>query len=456
MTEVVEWGECTVRATRTAKELAGIALLPLALLPAVALALPGAFTGGGVRRWGRGRVEDLRNEAQAAQDETAAAFYDLDTAQRELRITIETITAAADDTRQAGRVASDFAAFGERIDQVSHEYIRTVDSHDLDSEDLDAGTASRARHDFTRVRDELRRVKADLDRFGESLGPLLERAENQLRQVAPAVEGAKRALLAATSALDSVREARLAADQLATALAALGPELRLLNEGPAQHGIQPTVRRAEDVRRRAEAITAEAEQLPRRAAGIDKRLSSLRTRAQAITTRAGQVEPVLSELRRRFSAACWQDLQRVPEQAAASVREAENTLRDAQRARDEQRWDEATARLAAVQTLLGRTDESVSAAGERLRRLNEVSFDPSKEAERTRFAIRDGQRLAMSGRSIPDPRHAGPLDAAVERLDRAVAALEAGGRNPDYWLFLTEMEAVRGMVTSVVEDIRRR
>ncbi|QKV72019.1 hypothetical protein HUT13_07090 [Streptomyces harbinensis] len=425
------------------------------MLPAVALALPGAFSGGGVRRWGRGRVEDLRAEAQAAQDETAAAFYELDTAQRELRITVETITAAADDSRQAGRVAHDFAAFGERIDQVSHEYIRTVDVHDLDSENLDAGAASRARHDFVRVRDELRRAKTDLDTFGQSLAPLLERAENQLRQVAPAVESAKRALLEATTALDAVREARLAADQLAAALAALGPELRLLNEGPAQHGIQPTVRRAEDVRRRAEAITAEAEQLPRRAAGIDKRLSSLRTRAQAITTRAGQVEPVLSELRRRFSAACWQDLQRVPEQAAASVRQAESALGEARRARDEQRWDDATARLAEVQTLLGRTDEAVSAAGERLRRLNEVSFDPSKEADRARFAIRDGQRLAMSGRQIPDPRHAGPLDAAVERLDRAVAALEAGGRNPDYWLFLTETEAVRGMVAAVVEDIRQ-
>lgn len=194
--------------------------------------------------------------------------------------------------------------------------------------------------------------------------------------------------------------------------------------------------------------------LPERAAEIDRRLTSLRTRAEAITTRAGQVEPVLSELRRRFSLACWQDLQRVPEQAAESVREAHKALAEARQAREEQRFDDATALLAQVRELLGRTDEAVSAAGERLRRLNEVSFDPQKEIERTRFVIRDAQRLAMSGRNVPDPRHAQPLDAAVERLDRAVAELERGGRHPDYWLFLNETEAVRNAVAAVVEDIR--
>lgn len=268
------------------------------------------------------------------------------------------------------------------------------------------------------------------------------------------MEAAKRSLLAATQALDAVRAARLDADDLALSLAQLGPELRLLNEGAAQHGVQPTVRRAEDVRRRADEITAQAERLPQRAAETDRRLTSLRTRAQAIATRAEKVDPVLSELRRRFSAACWQDLQRVPQEAAESVRRAERTLADAQRARDEQRWEDVGARLTETQELLARTDTAVSAAGERLRRLNEVSFDPSKEIEKTRFAVRDGQRMAMAGRSVPEERHAKPLDEAVERLDRAVAALEGGGRNPDYWMFLVETKAVRDMVGAVVENIR--
>ncbi|MFX4294885.1 hypothetical protein [Streptomyces bohaiensis] len=442
-----------MRVRGTATELALRVVLPLPLLAVAVLTAPGAFTGGGTRRWGRARAEELRLEAQQARDAAAEAFYDLDSAQRDLRITVETIT-ASDDSQQAARVGVDFTEFGHRIDQVSHEYIQLVDAYDLDDPQLDASTSSRARHDFGRMRDLLVQAKVDLERFGHGLGPLLEKAENQLRQVAPAVEAAKRSLLAATQALDAVRAARLDADELALSLAQLGPELRLLNEGAARHGVQPTVRRAEDVRGRADAITAQAERLPQRAAETDRRLTSLRTRAQAIATRAEKVDPILSELRRRFSAACWQDLQRVPEQAADSVRRAERTLAEAQRARDEQRWEDVGARLTETQELLARTDTAVSAAGERLRQLNEVSFDPSKEIERTRFAVRDGQRMAMAGRSVPEPRHAEPLDRAVERLDRAVAALEGGGRNPDYWLFLVEMQAVREMVGAVVEKLR--
>ncbi|MGW3461965.1 hypothetical protein ACWDE9_21260, partial [Streptomyces olivaceoviridis] len=105
-----------------------------------------------------------------------------------------------------------------------------------------------------------------------------------------------------------------------------------------------------------------------------------------------------------------------------------------------------------VRALLNATDEAVSAAGDRLGRLNAVQKDPQAEIERTRFAIRDAQRLAMTGRTTPDPRHARPLDDAVARLERAVGALE--GRHPDYWHFLTETEGVRQTVARVVAQIR--
>ncbi|WP_435878748.1 hypothetical protein [Streptomyces klenkii] len=428
-----------------------LALLPLPLLAAAVAAAPAAFAGGGTRRWGRGRDEGRRADAQAAKDAAAAAFYELDTAQRELRISIETIT-AVDSSPAARKAADDFAAFGRRIDEVSHAYISAVDSHDLDREDLDAGAAARARTDLTKAKDELLRTKADLERFGQGLGPLLHTAEEQLSRLAPAVERARQGLLAATVALDAVRDAGLRADGLAARLAALSPELTKLNQGAGQHGVPDTLRRAERLLREAGAVRAEAEALPAKVAEIDKRLVSLRTRAQALTTRAGGVEPVLSELRRRYSAACWQDLQQVPEEASRAVARAEEKLAEARRARDEQRWPDALALLSTVRAVLSTTDESVSAAGDRLRRLDEVSFDHEREVERTRFAIRDAQRLAMAGRSTPDPRHAGPLDAAVERLDRAVAGLE--GRHPDWWHFLTETEAVRGAVARVVQEIR--
>ncbi|THA26619.1 hypothetical protein E4198_19805 [Streptomyces sp. RKND-216] len=409
---------------------------------------------GGTRRWGwgGGRAENKRADAQAAKDAAAASFYELDTAQRDLRISIETIT-AVDDSPQGRRAAADFAEFGTRIDQVSHRYIAAVDAHDLDRDDLDAGTAARARAELEQARGELVRTKADLERFRQGLGSLLDRAETQLAQLAPAVERARQGLLAATTALEAVRASGLKADDLAARLAALSPELTRLNEGAGRHGVAETLHRADRVVREAETIRREADRLPERAAETDKRLASLRTRAQALHNRAGKVEPVLSELRRRFALACWEDLQGVPEEAARAVRQAEEKLGEAQRAREEQRWPDATSLLATVRALLNTADEAVKAAGDRLQRLNEVSFDHTREVEKARFAIRDAQRLAMAGRSTPDPRHAQPLDRSVERVDRAVAELT--GRHPDYWRFVTELDAVRDAVQEVVDQIRR-
>ncbi|MFF8318533.1 hypothetical protein ACF06V_15350 [Streptomyces bobili] len=426
--------------------------LALAALPLVAVALlPAAFAGGGTRRWFGGRAESQRAEAQAAKDAAAAAFYELDTAQRDLRISIETIT-AVDASPAALRAVADFEAIGRRIDEASHQYIQAVDAHDLDRDDLEAAAATQARGQLTRAKDELVRVKGELDRFTDGLGPLLGKAETQLARLAPSVERARQSLLAASNALDAVRETGLKADGLAARLAALGPELTKLNQGAGQHGVPGTLERAERVAREAQAVRAEAERLPERAAEIDHRLVSLRTRAQALTTRSGQVEPILSELRRRFTAACWQDLQHVPDQSVEHVRQAEAKLAEAQSARDAQRWPDATALLSTARALLNSTDEAVSAAGDRLTRLNAVQKDPRHEIERTRFAIRDAQRLAMAGRHTPDPRDARPLDEAVARLERAIATLE--GRHPDYWHFLTETEAVRHAVSDVVSRIR--
>ncbi|MFF3337709.1 hypothetical protein [Streptomyces flavidovirens] len=431
------------------RDVVALVLLPVPLL----VALPFAFAGGsgGTRRWFGGRAENVRADAQAAKDAAAAAFYELDTAQRDLRISIETIT-AVDSSPKGRKAVEDFAALGRRIDEVSHTYITAVDAHDLDRDDLEASTAARARAELTSAKDELVRVKGELDRYAQALGPLLDTAETQLARLAPAVERARQALLAASNALDAVRASGLRADDLAARLAALAPELTKLNQGAGRHGVPETLHRADRVVRDAEAVRTEAERLPERAAEIDRRLVSLRTRAQALTTRAGKVEPILSELRRRFTVACWQDLQGVPAQTASTVRQAEERIKEAAKARDEQRWPDAVSLLSTVRALLNSTDEAVSAAGDRLQRLNAVSKDPQQEIERTRFAIRDAQRLAMAGRNTPDPRHARPLDDSVARLDRAVAGLE--GRHPDYWHFLTETEAVRRTVARVVSDIR--
>ncbi len=208
----------TGRTTRAALDTLTLVGLPLL----VALALPVSFAGGGTRRWFGGRAESQRAEAQAAKDAAAAAFYELDTAQRDLRISIDTIT-AVDDSPAARRAVTDFEALGRRIDEASGRYINAVDAHDLDRDDLEAAAANRARTELSAAKDQLGQVKQELDRFESGLGPLLGKAETQLARLAPAVERARQALLAASNALDAVRSSGLRADDLAARLAALGP-----------------------------------------------------------------------------------------------------------------------------------------------------------------------------------------------------------------------------------------
>lgn len=403
----------------------------------------------GSARWGRGDAG--RAAAQAAKDAAAQAFLDLDTVQRDVRISVEAV-AASDNSPNARRAIADFAALGARIDQVSTDYITALDAHDLDAEDLDHGSANQARQQLEQAKQQLVAVKTELERFAGFLQPLVAAAETQLAQVGPAVERAKRAWLAASNALDAVKAARITSEDLSRRLAALGPQLQLLGEGAGKHGVQTVLRTAADVQRSAETIRAEAERLPEQAREIDQRLASLRTRTQALETRAGNIGPTLSELRRRFSSACWVDLQNVPEQTEAAVRNAQQRLAEAAKARDEQRWPDAISILATTRTLLNTADGAVATVNERLHSLNEAQRAPQAEIERARFALRDAQRLAMAGRSAPDPRHAGPLDAAVERLDRAEQGLT--GRHPDYWHFLTELAAVRETAAQVVQAIR--
>nr|WP_198042392.1 hypothetical protein [Kitasatospora azatica] len=432
--------------------------MPVAMA-GVLVALAGSFAGGGPGAggrgswWGRRGGDAQRAEALAARDAAQQAFYELDSAQREVELAVETVR-AAEDAAAVRQALADFQDLTTRINQVNLAYFEALDAVDLEAPELPPGAAAQARQRLERARGELAAKQAELSAYLSRLQPLVQHAEAQLIRVAPAVEQAKRALLAASGALDAVRAAGLTADDLARRLAELAPELTRLNEGASRHGVTETLHRAEDVARRAEAIRADAAQLPERAREIDRRLSSLRTRVQALETKAGTVEPALSELRRRFSAACWQDLQRVPQQVAESGRTAQGKLTEAARARDEQRWADATAAIGTVRALLETADGSVAAVSERLRRLTEVERDPQAEVQRARFALRDAQRLAMAGRQAPDPRHAGPLDAAVERLDRATAALTAAGRHPDYWHFLTELDGVREAAAGVVAMIR--
>ncbi|OPC84881.1 hypothetical protein B4N89_07930 [Embleya scabrispora] len=423
--------------------------MSLTLAPLLLALLPGAFAGGETRPWRR-RKEAARSAALAAREAAGEAFLQLDTAQRDMMLSLETVRAVrgARGTEDALR---GFAAVSLRIDEVSAAYIALMDRHPLDVE-LETDEYESARRELAEVASRLDAVRQELDRFGTSLGPLLADAEQALGRLPPAVDRARRAAAEAERAVAETERAGLGSPALTTRLAAVRADLTELDRGPAALGIPGTLEVAQRIETSAAELRAEAERLPRQREEVTNRLSSLRTRAQALESRLGTMEPALHRLRRDYVQSCWIDLEQVPARTRQALGVARSRLEEAGAAAGRGEYADAVSRLATARATLKDADEAMASVNDRLHALEEVARDPEAELERTRFALRDAQRLALGGRANAEERYARRLDALVYRLE-AIAA-EPEQPRPDWWRFLSETRDIRAEVAATVQVIR--
>ncbi|MEU0934483.1 hypothetical protein [Embleya sp. NPDC005971] len=434
----------------SARRSLGVGLpLSITLAPLILALLPAAFAGGETRPWRR-RKDAARSAALAAREAAGEAFLQLDTAQRDMMLSLETVRAVrgARGTEDALR---SFAAVSLRIDEASAAYIALMDRHPLDA-DLETDEYEAARRELTETAGKLDAVRRDLDRFGTSLGPLLADAEHALGQLPPAVDRARRAAAQAAEALAETERAGLGTSGLTARLAAIRGDLTELDRGPAALGIPGTLEVARRIENSAGELRAEAERLPRQREEVTNRLSSLRTRAQALESRLTGVEPALHRLRRDYVQSCWTDLEQVPAKARQSLGVAHARLEEAGAAAGRGEYADAVSKLATARATLKDADEAMASVNDRLAALEEVARDPEAELERTRFALRDAQRLALGGRANAEERYARRLDALVFRLE-AIAA-EPENPRPNWWHFLSETRAIRAEVAATVQVIR--
>jgi len=424
-------------------------LVPLALAPLVLALAPSAFAGGETRPWRR-RKEAARAAAQASREAAGQAFLRLDTAQRDLMLSLETVRAVrgASGTEDALRR---FAAVSLRIDEASAAYIGLMDRHPLDVE-LETGEYDAARRELDETTRKLDAVHDELNAFAASLAPLLAHAETALAQLPPAVDRARRAAADAQRALADTERVGLGSPKLTTRADELRADLVELDRGPAALGIPGTLTLAERIEATAADLRSEAERLPRQREEVTNRLSSLRTRTQALESRLATVDPALSRLRRDYTQSCWNDLEQVPAKVRASLGVAHARLEEAAAAAGRGEYTDAVSRLATARATLKGADEAMATVHDRLHALEEVARDPEAEVQRTRFALRDAQRLALGGRANAEERYARRLDALVYRLEAIEA--EAAQPRPDWWRFLSETRAIRAEVAETVQTIR--
>jgi chromosome segregation ATPase len=393
--------------------------------------------------------------AEQAREAAADTFLALDSAQRDLRLSLATVR-AVEEPGVSGPLVDRFAELGQAVDAASLAYIEEMDRHQLDPEvELESREYESARAALDRSREGLLQVNRELERFGASLAPLLARADAALAQVPPAVERARQGVASARAAVHGAEAAGMGGAELAARLAAVESSLAELEQGPAVHGVAGSLRLAAQLEEASGRLFTEAERLPRLRQDTANRLSSLRTRAQAVASKVALVDPALSELRRGFAETAWGDLERVPERVRRALEVAGARIDEAAEAAARQEWADAVSRLSTARASLNDADEAVASVRDRLEALKAVSADPQGEVERTRFALRDAQRFAMAGRAAVEASEAayvGELDALVFRLE--ATEQRAGEQRPDWWRFLRENEAIRRSVAEVVGRIR--
>ena len=179
-------------------------------------------------------------------------------------------------------------------------------------------------------------------------------------------------------------------------------------------------------------------------------LASVSTRIAGVRTRAERLAPAYSALLREFNAASSADLHDNERSSARFIDMAEADLTAARRALAEGDPERALDLTADVRAHLTDAEELVDAVTDRLDLLRTVRDNPKAKENEVRFKLRDAQMLAMSRGVVKD--WASVLDAQVERIDRASQQLV--GRNPDYWGYVSGLDAVASFISGVVQRMR--
>lgn len=205
----------------------------------------------------------------------------------------------------------------------------------------------------------------------------------------------------------------------------------------------------------AHEATSRLELLRSLPAEVPHRLTAVRTRLQVIEGRLPAVESALSQLRRRYAAPAFSDVEGADRTVRELVQQAVERLGDAQRLLGRQPVDhEAALRLVEqARAALARADAAGRGPLDRLRALDDISADPAEGLAATRHRLREAQRFLLQQQpGSPDQQMVQRLDAMAERLDRAAEALH--GAHPDWWSYLSTLNAVTAEAGRVVSEIR--
>ncbi|WP_062966712.1 hypothetical protein [Nocardia gamkensis] len=284
--------------------------------------------------------------------------------------------------------------------------------------------------------------RGDQGKLEEAVAVLgaVPRLAQQVKAAAAEVRG--RAAESEFANYPSVRKGATAVDEALVTLEASG-------SGAPAGAVREAANRLETATRELADALAQA---PSRAAAANTAISSVTTRLAAVRTRAEGVPQAFSALLREFNAASSADLANNERESQRAIEAADAALGRARTAAAENNPEFALDLTTSARGFLAEAEQRVDAVTKRLTLLRAIRSDPQEQAKAVRFRLRDAQMLAVSRGLVAE--WGSVLDAQAARIDRISETLS--GRHPDYWAYVTELNAVTEFIAGVVERMRRQ
>lgn len=207
---------------------------------------------------------------------------------------------------------------------------------------------------------------------------------------------------------------------------------------------------ATDLEGRTRALSRALEDAPGKQHSATTAVASAGTRLSAAQHRLERIPPALSALLREFNAASSADLANNERQAHRAIDSAAAELSKARAALQNNDPEQTLELTTSARGYLATAEEQSDAVTDRLALLREVREKPQDSAKAVRFKLRDAQMLAVNNGLVTE--WGSVLDGQSDRLDRVSAGLV--GRHPDYWAYVSELEAITVFIAGVVERMR--
>lgn len=419
-------------------------------------------------RWYRRGRDEAQHEAQAALNEAAAAFLDLDRAVSDLpdllavhRATLAERVAERRSARPSAqsvppdRLTTDWDAVRAQTDTAFAQYVTATADFDLSSDPEEVETRSRTAL--------LRDATSTLRAAGSQVAQFTAAHEESLARVRGGVLVAPRLLAdtaaeidRAASAVASARAGGLVdptSEQLLEGARALAGEAAAARDRRAFGVVRSRAAAAIEQARR---VADQVAELPARADAVRTGLLATRTRVDALHTQRERLDAVMSQLRRDFSAASWAHIDDVPGRAdvdlAAVVQGIEELAALARRTP----LDVAAAErgLRTVRAAAAGVGQHLDLAKATLARLQTVAADPLSAIGATERELRDVRRVLRGLEPAQQDRFAPTFDSLARRVETLRTAPR--GVVPDWGAVVRELDSIGEGLQSLLGVMRHR